>query len=289
MERALRQLDPDLLYKLQQGFKWLVYFLLLVNLGFYVAEDSVRAYHTLIAGNASFLKVTQEFAASIDTSAWLILIAMFELETYTIEDKHWNKRVAWVVRGARIVCYVMIAHTLFAYSSTLLDYSAIRPVEGVTDLCEMTDQQVAYVHTLEYTAVTEETCDALTNQREFLWLGKNPLVTTLDGHQREFLLALADVVETIAWLLIIACVEVVVRLQGRGITGGRATRIARSTKTTCYVVLLILAAYWGALGLWLYVWDAFLWIAGFAVIEVNIAEWRDELTEHPATHGAAPT
>ncbi|MEM9386572.1 MAG: hypothetical protein AAGA68_16055 [Pseudomonadota bacterium] len=287
MEKALRQLNPLLLYKMQQAFKWVVYFLLLVNLGFYVAEDSVRAYHTLIAGNASFLKITQEFAASIDTSAWLILIAMFELETYTIEDKHWNERVAWLVRGARVVCYVMIAHTLFAYSSTLVDYSTIRPVEGVTDLCEMTDRQVAYVHTLEYTAVTELTCNTLTDQQEFLWLGKNPLVTTPHGHQREFLLALADVVETIAWLLIIACVELVVRLQGRGITGGRTTSIARSTKTVCYVVLLALAAYWGALGLWLYVWDAFLWIAGFAVIEVNIAEWREELTERPVAQEAA--
>ena len=30
---------------------------------------------------------------------------------------------------------------------------------------------------------------------------------------------------------------------------------------------------------WLYTWDTFVWIAGFAAIEMNISEWRDEIQE----------
>ena len=46
-----------------------------------------------------------------------------------------------------------------------------------------------------------------------------------------------------------------------------------------YVLLLLAMGYWAFRGLWLYVWDEFVWIAGFAVIEMNVSEWRDELLD----------
>ena len=42
-------------------------------------------------------------------------------------------------------------------------------------------------------------------------------------------------------------------------------------------MLFAIAAYWATLSHWLYAWDEFLWIAGFAAIEMNVSEWRDEL------------
>jgi hypothetical protein len=37
--------------------------------------------------------------------------------------------------------------------------------------------------------------------------------------------------------------------------------------------------YWASLSHWLYLWDELVWIGGFAAIEMNINEWRDELLE----------
>ena len=56
----------------------------------------------------------------------------------------------------------------------------------------------------------------------------------------------------------------------------RATNV---TKGLLYGILMLVAASWAFRGLWVYVWDEFLWIGGFAVIEMNVVEWRDELLE----------
>jgi len=110
-------MDEAKLHKLQQGVKWTVYTLLIVNFAFYFLEDLERARHILHSGS-SFLDLTGEFATSIDESAWFILLFMFELETYVLEDEDWKGWVAHVIRGARLACYVMLAHTILAYSDT---------------------------------------------------------------------------------------------------------------------------------------------------------------------------
>jgi hypothetical protein len=73
--------------------------------------------------------------------------------------------------------------------------------------------------------------------------------------------------------------EVVIRLQEHGITGGTLISVANKLSVFFYLVLSALAVYWASLSHWLYTWDTFVWIAGFAAIEMNINEWRDELLE----------
>lgn len=42
---------------------------------------------------------------------------------------------------------------------------------------------------------------------------------------------------------------------------------------------LLLGIYWASLSHRLYTWDTVVWIGGFAAIETNVNEWRDELLE----------
>ncbi len=52
-------------------------------------------------------------------------------------------------------------------------------------------------------------------------------------------------------------------------------------------MLFVIAAYWATLQQWLFVWDEIIWIAGFAIIEMNVVEWRGEMEqEAPAPHSA---
>ena len=81
------------------------------------------------------------------------------------------------------------------------------------------------------------------------------------------------------WLLIIVAIELVIRLQERGVTGGTLITTTNRLKTIFYLVLFGLAVWWASLSHFLYTWDTFLWIAGFAAIEMNINEWRDEILE----------
>jgi len=265
-------------HKIQQAVKWTVYALLIINFVFYIFEDWNSAVHTLNAGS-SFLDWTSEFATSIDESAWFILLFMFELETYVIADKHWSGWIMHSVRGLRMLCYVMLAHSVYAFTLIVINLQPTTLVEGISSLCEMTDDNVSYVYNLEYTVVNEQTCGELSADTDFYWLADDPLVSNMPGLILERRLAWTDLIEVVVWLLILLAIEVVVRLQSRGVTGGVIISTGNAAKLFLYGTLALLAIYWASLSHWLYAWDEFVWIAGFAAIEMNLSEWRDEMLE----------
>ena len=268
-------------HRVQQAVKWAVYGLLIVNFGFYIFEDWTRAAHTLHEGS-TFLDWTSEFATSLDESAWFLLLFMFELETYVLEDRHWKRWVALSVRGVRLFCYVLIAHTVYAYALTVINLQPSVPVEDAQDLCDLSDADVSYVYNLQYAAISEDTCEGLSSATEFYWVGKDPVVSDLAGLNLERDLAWADMIEVVAWLVILLAIEVVVRLQDRGVTGGALISTANSAKILLYLLLIGIGVYWASLSHWLYLWDELLWIGGFAAIEMNVSEWRKELLEERA-------
>ena len=262
--------------RIHQAVKWTVYTLLLINFVFYFLEDWNRAQHTLHA-RSTFLDWTSEFATTIDETGWLLLIFMFELETYVLEDQQWTGWVSHTVRGIRLFCYAMIAHSVFAFLVVVIDLQPTVVVENASSLCDVVSDDVSYVYNLEYTEVDEQNCGELSDASRFFWLGKDPLVVSGDGLGLERDLAWADLIEVVVWLLILLAIEVVVRLQDRGVTGGALLSAANRLKFFLYLVLTGLAIYWATLSHWLYFWDELVWIAGFAAIERNVGEWRNEL------------
>jgi len=265
-------------HKIQQIVKWVVYALLIVNFVFYLIEDVRRAAFTLQA-SSTFLDWTSAFATSIDESAWFILLAMFEVETYVLEDENLTGWVTTVLHGARLVCTVMIGHTIYAFTIIVISLQPTVPVEGISSLCDMTDADVSYVYNLEYTEINEQTCGEISDASEFFWVAEDPVVSDMAGLNLERNLAWADLAEVVLWVLIIIAIEVVVRLQGRGIAGGTIISTANALTIIFYIALIALGVYWATVSHWLYLWDELVWIGGFAAIEMNLNEWRDEIRE----------
>jgi hypothetical protein len=278
MIARISSISESNLHKIQQTVKWAVYMLLIVNWGFYILEDWDRAVHTLNPGS-TFLDWSREFATSIDESAWFILLFLLELETYILEDEDWKGWLRKSVHGVRLVCFVMILHTVYAFAVTVVEYRPEVIVENVSSPCDMASDEVSFVYNLKYTEVTEQTCSSLSDGTQLYWVGNDPVVSTIAGLNLERDLAWADLAEVVTWLLIIMSIEVVVRLQEHKITGGTLISVANKLKIFLYLFLAALAVYWASLSHWLYSWDTFVWIAGFAAIEMNINEWRDELLE----------
>jgi len=83
--------------------------------------------------------------------------------------------------------------------------------------------------------------------------------------------------------LILVAIEITVRLQGHGVTGGKLIATAKTTSLLLYAILIALGVYWATLSHWLYLWDELLWIGGFAAIEMNLSEWRDEISDKQHT------
>ena len=108
------------------------------------------------------------------------------------------------------------------------------------------------------------------------------MVSDESGLALERRLALVDLLEACLWVLVLLAIEIVVRLQGRGIASGVLIRSATWAQFIIYAGIFSAGIYWASLGHWLYLWDEFVWIMGFALIEVNISEWRDEIIEEKA-------
>ena len=264
------------MHKIQQTIKWTVYALLIVNFVFYVFEDLNRAMHTLKDGS-TLLDWAGEFATSIDELGWFLLLFMFEIETYIVDDEDWTGWIAHTVRGVRMFCFVMIGHTVYAFTIVVIGLQPTVPVEATTDLCDMVGADVSYVYNLEYTEVNEQTCGGLTDESQFFWLDDDPIVSDMAGLELERKLAWADLAEVVIWLLILLAIEVIVRLQSHGVTGGTLISTLNALKFALYASLIGLGIYWASLGHWLYFWDELVWIGGFAAIEMNVSQWRDEL------------
>ena len=266
------------LHRIQQGVKWAVYALLLVNFGFYIVDDWVRAGHTLHA-ESTFLDWTSTFATTIDESAWFMLLFMFELETYVLSDAVWKGWVAKLVHGVRLLCFAMIAHTVYAFAVATVDLAPTVPVEDVSNLCELADSDLSYVYNLEYTEITGDTCDGLSTATEFYRVGKDPVVSDMAGLALERDLLWAELYEVVAWLLAVLAIELVVRLQDAGATGGVLIRAANWARNLLFVSILGVGAYWASLSHWLFLWDEILWIGGFMAIDMNLSESRREMLD----------
>ncbi len=265
----------------RQWIKLVVYGLLLVNFGLYVAEDISVASHTLRNGGG-LLDYSAAFAVTLDTMAWLTLLFLFELETYLLSDEAFTRTRLALMHGVRMVCYLFLAHTIYAYGDAAFALVGVEPLAGVDSLCQLAQREVSFGFNLSYTDLDAGNCGALSSDTRFYLIEAGTVVTDSRGLQIERELVWLDLVEAITWLVILLCIEVVVRLQDRGITRGPLIRAASGAKFLLYCLLWGAAAYWIYRGHLMYAWDEALWILGFFAIEMNISDWKSELREAEA-------
>ena len=263
-----------------QLIKQVVYLLLLINFAIYVKNDLEIAAHTMSNGG-SFLDWTAAFATTIDESAWIILLILFELETYVMSDEPLSRTKSFLMHGARVVCYFSLAHTCYAYSIYVYELSLVTPISAISNLCQLIGTDLSYATNLLYTELNSTNCLSLSTASEFFFIDapENLIVTDAVGLVIEKQLAWVDLIEVLTWLLILVTIEMVVWLQDKGIASGGMMKSVNITKVFLYAVLWGAIFYWIYRDHWMFAWDEFVWIAGFMAIEMNVAEWRDEINE----------
>ena len=267
----------------RQTIKWSVYALVIINFGFYIRNDLVIASHTLYSGS-SLLEISRAFATTIDESAWIILLLLFELETYLLSDDPLSRAKTLLMQGIRLVCYISLAHTLYAYGVYLAEIYAAVPVEGVTNLCQLIGKDLSYASNLVYSEINSSNCASLSSANQFFYVDPPTffIVEDVAGLAIEKQLAWIDIFEAIIWLLILLSIEVAVWLQDRNVGQGIIFKGLGIAKLCLYSLLWAAAGYWIYRGHYMFAWDEFVWIAGFVAIEMNIVEWRDEINDAEA-------
>jgi len=263
-----------------QLIKWTVYSLLLLNWGLYMSEEWQNAQHTLHNGG-DLLEWTSAFGTSLDEMAWFGLLFIWELETYALSEHAWTRFIQWLFLGIRGVCYIFLAHTVFAWSVAFVGLEEVEASPGISSLCQLADQGISFTYNLEYTLVNSDNCSTLSHGAEFFMVD-DTAVADLAGLKLERILAWVALQDATTWLLIMFSIELAIWLQERNITGGYLMLLSHLGKVF-YAVLFCEIVFWSWLGHWLYAWDQLLWIGGFWAIEFNMKEWRDQIKGAEAT------
>ncbi len=252
-------------------FKYLVYAALVANVALFFKDDWEAASHVFREG-LPFARIIEGFAASIDTAAWVVLLLLFELETCQLSAEVLRRPAGLVIRGLRALCYVVIVYAFTGYLDKALGFALYVPA-GVADVCAPAMRQFALLVELdEYRALTADNCAGLAGA---LFINEQTRTLAEAGSLAQATrLAWVDVVNSGAWLLIVALLELDVRPDVKRLFPAQFAAASLYAKSLLYAVIVTAAGYWGIFGTLLDFWDAFLWIAAFVFIERNV--WRPD-------------
>jgi hypothetical protein len=259
-----------------QLFKYTVYILLSMNIYHFFVEDYSASSQTF-AGGIAPSQFIQAFTATIDTVAWVLLLLLFELETYVLDDKKLQGPLKWGLRFISLLCYSFIIYSFYGYISKYILLHNIIPFNS--DVCSLVDTTFTYLFRAdEYIPITNEVCQNY-NNLSISQIAGTEIITNQANLIEAQRLSTVDVVNSGNWLIIVFILESEVYLQLRGRLSASFMFISKWIKAVLYSILLLAAIYWGVKGSFIEFWDAFLWIVAFIFIELNIFEWNAETTE----------
>lgn len=272
-------LDTSYGHRIFVSVKYLTYALLLSNVFLFLNEELGSLQHTF-TGGMSVAQFVQVFAATIDTTAWVALLLLFELETSVLDDRlirGWVKRALhWV----RLLCGAAIVWAFTGYCAellTLYDTQWMASWDGCTQIG--TDWSLL-VRLDQYAALDAVNCRSVADGA--YRISDFQIVTNPDVLKATRYLAWTDVINAAAWILVVILLEIEVRLQLRGRLTNAVVSGTRYMKIGLYSTLFVAAVYWGFEGKFLDFWDSSLWLFAFVFIELNVFDWQKETQRLPA-------
>lgn len=265
-------------YIAYQFFKYLIYSILCYDLYLFYVDDLLASTQTFSQG-VELSEIVLAFSATIDSSAWILLLLVFELETFVISDENIKGATKWAIFATKSICYFFIFYACYGYIDKLLGLLDHMNYQ-IADVCSLIGTKFTYIVTLdEYVPISENICQAM-NSETLLRINFTEIISTQSNLFETQKLAWIDIINAVDWLFIVAILEIDVYLQLRGRLTGRARRLSQILKPILYLILFINATYWGFNGNSVDFWDAFLWLVAFFFIEMNIFEWHAESQEN---------
>jgi hypothetical protein len=250
-----------------QIFKYIIFVTLLVNLLFYLAED-VTAYLYLDA-RASFADILGAFAVTIDYAAWMILIVLFEMETSAHARDALHGIRKWAIAGLTAICYAVLVYAAYGYAADLADTYQFAPIDSQT-VCDLAEEQFAYLNSkARPVELTAENCGAFAGEQVY----RSPsdhLVATHPDLMATRKLGWVDVANAAAWLLVVLIFQIEISLQQINKLTKFWLVFCSAIKIFLYLVLAGDAIYWTIYSAFIDSWDAWLWLAAFLLIELNL-------------------
>lgn len=260
-----------------QLFKYIIYLLLAVNVYLFFNEE-FSATSFRFENGVSLSEIIVAYSATIDTATWVVLLIMFEFETYVIPDEKLKGKLMWFLNGVSVLCYIIIVYSFYAYIQKYLWTLDFQLLPDINSICNFKGQ--SWLLELDFfEEITNDNCATLSSATEFYGIPEQHIITDQASLQLTKNLALNDVINAAAWLLVVLVLEVDVWMQTYSILKNKIYKLNYALKVIAYSTLLLAAIYWGYTGKGLDFWDAFLWVVAFLFIEMNLFKWQHETEE----------
>ncbi len=254
-------------------FKYALYALLVVDCGWFMREDFDSARHLMVSP-IDWPLLGATLAQTIDTWAWLSLLLLFELETGVWAAATIIGRRRTLLHASRAVCYGFVIYACTGYVRKLALFFGSVPWPGADNLCAIAGHDYAFVISLDnYDAITARNCATLGPSAGLLQIEGTRLLGTAGSIANARWLALTDVLNAVAWLLVAAVLELEVWVNVFFRRRNWLHSLHLGIKLILYATLAAAALYWWSAGTFLDFWDASLWIVAFAFIEMNVFRW----------------
>jgi len=266
-------------------FKIVIFWILMINVIYYVYED-VTAYLYLAPGS-TLLDTLEAFSVSIDCTAWMILIVLFEMETSAQSKDQFTGMRKWVIAGLTAACYVVLVYAAFGYAAGLADTYHFEPIENQS-ACDFANANFAYMAAdARPIELTEKNCGGLEGEKLF----KSPtdnVIATESVLPALVKLGWIDVFNSNAWLLVVLLFQIELSLEQADMLTKRRLLMVMVWKGFAYLVLLGCAIYWTVYSAFIDSWDAWLWLLAFILIDLNMLG-LDETQNQEANNRVAAT
>ena len=261
-------------YQLFRSVKYATYLALSFNVYLFF-EQELTASDVSQLDALTVTAMVQLFSATLDTAAWLVLLLLFELETAVLPDDKLVGLNRWIIHGLRLVCGAAIVSAFFGYVGEWQVFFEATSIPAPP--CTLIDQGWTLLTGFDkFVPLDAASCGAIgTDALQITALEQ--VVASPQAFTDARDLAMVDVINAGAWILVVLLLEIEVRQQLQGGLPTRLQWVFNGAKVLVYATLALAAVYWGFEGDFLDFWDAALWLFAFVFIEMNVFEWQREL------------
>ena len=126
-------------------FKYIIYLLLAYNAYLFFVKD-LEASRSIFIDGMSWSKLIQGYSATIDTVSWLILLLIFELETYVIHEYNLKGWLNQILNLIKTVSYISILYSFYGYICKYLFVHGVK----VTNINPCTLLGTSYTYAVDF-------------------------------------------------------------------------------------------------------------------------------------------
>lgn len=253
--------------KAHQIFKYLVYSAVLSNVFLFFRKELKAAIHRF-GEDISIFQIFEAFTSTLDTAAWVVLLILFEIQTYILPKEKNTPLLKRIFTGLRGLCFIVIFSSFLGY---IQGFNWLKSFEEstISQLCEVVDQ--SWMQEIDnFKLIEEKECSTLAKGTKFFKHSEKSVYTDDYYLKATKWLSSVEVLNSLSWILIVLLLEIDVWLMRKS-SSTKSLTLNQYFKNSCYFLLLFCAIYWGVYGDFLEFWDAFLWIVAFVFIELNIS------------------